>query len=49
MTEQNYCYQDKLGFGETIMFHLRVMSHELATDGLDNEFWDLVDHFGGLA
>lgn len=43
MTEQNYTYPDKLGFGETLMFHIRVMSHELAQDGLDNEFEDLVD------
>ena len=30
------------------MFHLRVMSHELATDGLDNEFEDLIDMVGWL-
>lgn len=48
MTEQNYTYPDKLGFGETVMFHIRVMSHELAQDGLDNEFEDLVDFLGWL-
>lgn len=48
MTEQNYTYPDKLGFGETLMFHIRVMSHELAQDGLDNEFEDLVDFLGWL-
>jgi hypothetical protein len=48
MTEQSYSYPDKLGFGETLMFHIRVMSHELATDGLKNEFEDLVDMAGWL-
>ena len=48
MTDQNYTYPDKLGFGETLMFHIRVMSHELAQDGLDNEFEDLVDFLNYL-
>jgi hypothetical protein len=48
MTGQQYSYPDKLGFGETLMFHIRVMSSELAEDGLDNEFEDLVDMAGWL-
>lgn len=48
MGEQSYSYPDKLGFNETFMFHIRVMSSELATDGLDNEFEDLVDMAGWL-
>jgi len=43
MTGQNYTYPDKLGFGETLMFHLRAMSMELASDGLDEEFEDMID------
>jgi hypothetical protein len=45
---ENYTYPDKLGFGETIMFTIRVMSHELATDGMDEQYEDLVDHLGWL-
>lgn len=48
MGEQSYSYPDKLGYGETFMFHIRVMSSELATDGLDNEFEDLIDMAGWL-
>ena len=43
----NYSYPDKLGYGETVMFHLRRMSSEMAADGLDNEFEDLVDMLDG--
>lgn len=39
-----YSYPDKLGFGETLMFTLRVMANELATDGLEEQYEDLVDH-----
>lgn len=39
-----YTYPDKLGFGETLMFTLRVMANELASDGLEKEYEDLVDH-----
>jgi len=42
----DYTYQDKLTFKETIMFHLRVMSKEGATDGWDKEYEDLVDQLG---
>jgi len=44
----SYSYPDKLGYGETFMFHIRVMSSELGTDGLDNEFEDLIDMAGWL-
>lgn len=39
-----YSYPDKLGFGETLMFTLRVMANELASDGLEEQYEDLVDH-----
>lgn len=48
MAEQSYSYPDKLGYGETFMFHIRVMSSELAADGLDAEFEDLIDMAGWL-
>jgi hypothetical protein len=48
MAEKSYSYPDKLGYGETFMFHIRVMSSELATDGLDAEFEDLIDMAGWL-
>jgi len=48
MTGSNYTYPDKLGYGETLMFHIRCMSSELANDGLDNEFEDMVDMLGWL-
>lgn len=48
MAEQSYSYPDKLGYGETFMFHIRVMSSELAQDGLDAEFEDLIDMAGWL-
>jgi hypothetical protein len=43
---QSYSYPDKLGYGETFMFGVRVMFSELAQDGLVNEFEDLVDMLG---
>lgn len=43
---QSYSYPDKLGYGETFMFGVRVMFSELGQDGLVKEFEDLVDMLG---
>jgi len=45
---ESYTYPDKLGYGETIMFHIRCMSSELGQDGMDKEFEDMVDFLGLL-
>lgn len=43
---QSYTYPDKLGYGETFMFGVRIMFAELGEDGLKKEFEDLVDMLG---
>jgi hypothetical protein len=43
---QSYSYPDKLGYGETFMFGVRVMFAELGQDGLTGEFEDIVDMLG---
>jgi len=44
----SFAYPDKMSFRETIMFHIRCMSSELASDGLKNEYEDMVDMLGWL-
>ena len=41
-------YSDRMTFAETVNFHLRAMTKELATDGMDDQFEDMVDFFGVL-